>query len=586
MKALAEQVRLRHDGRRLGLEGAFSGVALGLVLLFLLQEGAAAQGFGPRSQSPGGPPEAEPIPGGMGAASGWGRRRPAEGQRQAEVAAPLAPLPPLVNGPDAVSGVGGGLGVAPVQPLRAALQPFGIGVPLVGVALGQPSWGGAAAWADPSTPAGPAAALLPPALLVWLRSHDTLVASSVDGAAALVRRGSQVAIDDAWLDLRASPLPLVRVVSDHTLSALGRSTLGSASLLLDLQHQGLRNSTLLLGLGESFTELAVSEWLQLAPLAGAGAATALQVDLATLQGSQVLDFGGDGLLSLLAHTNLLLPQGADSSGWEVALRNRAMADSTLELLGGDQRVEIRSTIGIDGPVDPRWQLQALALEGSQLRTGSGNDTVLIDGDIVASWFDLGSGVNSAQLHGAVQDSTLHLSGDSRTQMQLSDQNDGLRLSAGPGLWSLELRAGGGDDSLWLPVVPRGSSLTLWGGSGRDRFVLPQNASGGGTVVLADLQGTLTADGLALSDDLLWSNHGDGLIPSGLEGLGQARLLPIAPLEQLLAGIGAAAAGPAPGSLNPQLAIAAGTTGSQLLWLDPATAAAPTLVASLPGLHWG
>ena len=35
----------RHDGRRLGLEGVFSGAALGMVLLYLVQE-QAAQGLG------------------------------------------------------------------------------------------------------------------------------------------------------------------------------------------------------------------------------------------------------------------------------------------------------------------------------------------------------------------------------------------------------------------------------------------------------------------------------------------------------------------------------------------------------------
>ena len=47
VKALANGVQLRHDGRRLGLEGVFSGAALGLVLLYLIQEQAAARGLGP-----------------------------------------------------------------------------------------------------------------------------------------------------------------------------------------------------------------------------------------------------------------------------------------------------------------------------------------------------------------------------------------------------------------------------------------------------------------------------------------------------------------------------------------------------------
>ena len=57
------------------------------------------------------------------------------------------------------------------------------------------------------------------------------------------------------------------------------------------------------------------------------------------------------------------------------------------------------------------------------------------------------------------------------------------------------------------------------------------------------------------------------------------MLPIAPLEQLLAGLAPAADAP---PLDPQLAIATGSHGSQLLWLDP-LAGSHTVVASLPAL---
>ena len=45
VKALANEMQWRHDGQRLGLEGVFSGAALGMVLLYLVQE-QAAQGLG------------------------------------------------------------------------------------------------------------------------------------------------------------------------------------------------------------------------------------------------------------------------------------------------------------------------------------------------------------------------------------------------------------------------------------------------------------------------------------------------------------------------------------------------------------
>jgi len=90
--------------------------------------------------------------------------------------------------------------------------------------------------------------------------------------------------------------------------------------------------------------------------------------------------------------------------------------------------------------------------------------------------------------------------------------------------------------------------------------------------------------LLLSDRLAWQRSGIlagiggseaplELSPSGLEGLGQARMLPIAPLEALLAGIGA---GP------PQLAIATGPAASELVLLGGA--AGSVGLASLPALQ--
>jgi hypothetical protein len=491
----------------------------------------------------------------------------------------LQPLAPLGDGGAPVSASQGrSSGFAGPDP-RLALPPqLAAAVLLLAQPLWLPPWGAGAALAGLSASATP-----PPALLVLLRVDDTLVASTAVGAARLQQRGRQVAIDGSWIDLRASPLPLVQVVSQHSLGALGRSPWGATPLLLEQQHLGLLNSTLLLGAGDSLTELGVDEWLQLAQVGADGAGSLLLLDLAALQGSRVIDPGGDGLLRLTAQTNLWLPAGLDPGGWQVQLGNRAMRDSSIELAGGNNTIEIRSDLAISGPQGPHWQLQTVALDRSAVRTGAGDDSLLIAGAIVDSSLDLGAGSNSALLQGPVQDGSLQLAAGSRNQVQLGSQADRLRLTADAGDWSLVLRAGGGDDQLWLPAGPHGGSLSLWGEGGRDRWVLPGPPSGGGSLVLADLQWDIPSDALLgpprLSDDLAWGDGATPLIPSGPEGLGQARLLPIAPLEQLLAGLSPAGGVP---PLDPQLAIATGSNGSQLLWLDP-LAAGPSLVASLPAL---
>jgi hypothetical protein len=64
-----------------------------------------------------------------------------------------------------------------------------------------------------------------------------------------------------------------------------------------------------------------------------------------------------------------------------------------------------------------------------------------------------------------------------------------------------------------------------------------------------------------------------ITPCGIEGVGNIRLLPIAPLEQLLAGIGVSTA---------QLAIATGGNGSDLVLLEPGRTYRE--LATLPALH--
>jgi hypothetical protein len=569
---------MQHDGRRLGLEGVFSGAALGLVLLYLIQEQAAAQGLGP-GQEPLSVANENSLGQGTGAALQPSQRRRLGSAVSQGDGPPVLALPPLGDGGAAVSGSQPGTpGPAMPDPSLPLSGQLAGAAPLRGQPLWLPPWGGGGGLAPGATDV----AVPPQALLVLLRVEDRLVASSVGGAALVQQRGRQVAIDGSWIDLQASPLPLARVMSQHSLGALGRSAWGTTPLLLEQQHLGLLNSTLLLGSGDGLTELGVYEWLELAQLGAAGTGSLLQLDLATLQGSRVFDPGGDGLLRLMAQTNLRMPAGLDPSGWQVQLGNRAMRDSSVELAGGNNRIEIRSDLAINGPQSPHWQLQTVALDRSQVRSGVGDDTLLVDGAILDSNLDLGAGSNSALLQGPVQDSSLHLAAGSRNQVQLGPQADRLRLSADGGDWSLMLRAGGGDDRLWLPAGPHGGSLSLWGEGGRDLWMLPAAPSGGGSLVLADLQWE-PLPGVALgpprlSDDLAWGDAPTPLIPSGPEGLGQARLLPIAPLEQLLAGLSPAGGVP----LDPQLAIATGSNGSQLLWLDP-LAAGPSVLASLPAL---
>jgi hypothetical protein len=130
-----------------------------------------------------------------------------------------------------------------------------------------------------------------------------------------------------------------------------------------------------------------------------------------------------------------------------------------------------------------------------------------------------------------------------------------------------------------------------GGHGNDRFLLvlpdafPQldGSPIQGLPVLADIGLTLDLNGgIGLTDQLSWLQGQSfaydsrmqslpSLIPAGVAGIGDATLLPIAPLDQLLAGITSSA-----GSSSSQLVIATGDLGSQLLLLSPNGSLRPIL----------
>jgi hypothetical protein len=231
----------------------------------------------------------------------------------------------------------------------------------------------------------------------------------------------------------------------------------------------------------------------------------------------------------------------------------------------------------------------LAMRHAEVHLGPGDDTLVVEGGIVASLLDLGPGRNSVELRGAVQNSSLHLSPGSASRVNLAEHDDDLQIviAGGPSepdqqtlqLW---LHAGGGDDRLWLPQDSFSGRLELWGGEGRDLFLFPDSpapAAGGGTVVLHDLQ--WQGESLGLTDALGWASDATALIPSDLAGLGQVRLLPIAPLEQLLAGMADVRAGQ-PDLPLMQLAIGTSAGGSELLRLDFAAGQASP-IALLPAL---
>jgi hypothetical protein len=165
------------------------------------------------------------------------------------------------------------------------------------------------------------------------------------------------------------------------------------------------------------------------------------------------------------------------------------------------------------------------------------------------------------------------------QLETGDGDDRIDLNLGV----LDAQAGAGE-----------TPLVVSGGAGHDRFVLAgmeairlrAQAHDRALPVLADLERSTDA-GIGLTDAIAWrlggllaAPAGDqgpvDLTPAGLEGIGQPRLLPIAPLEQLVSGMETRSSG------IDQLAIATGNLGSRLVLLGSDRSI--TAIAELPALR--
>ncbi|MFZ0407669.1 MAG: hypothetical protein WAM11_06110 [Cyanobium sp.] len=236
-----------------------------------------------------------------------------------------------------------------------------------------------------------------------------------------------------------------------------------------------------------------------------------------------------------------------------------------------------------GPMDATVSVAARGELGGTITASGGQSALDYSGWQAPVQVDLGQGKASGILGGITGFKEV-LGGSGNDQ--LTAGADSLRIDGGPG-----------DDTIQLNLASGQSEpgAQVFGGEGRDTFVLSglvaiQAGSAAGEralPALADLKLENTSSGgIGLTDTLRWRQEGIQtgavaeestitLTPSGLEGLGQPRLVPIAPLEQLLAGIHATTL------TSPQLAIAAGATHSSLLLVGAdgsysSIAALPTL----------
>lgn len=350
---------LRRDGRRVSLEGVLTGAALGIFLLYLIEDAAMAA-MGPS----GGGPVGDPGPLDLGDFSTrTGRIR----------VAPLGEV--LVEspqgrrmGPGSGDGGGqpdaGGIGQGGGGQVFAGRRPQGLAegrLSFVGGSAPEISGGGGGNTPQPPGPQPPGPEppgppgpeppnpepeidQLPQMMLVVVRTNGAGSSRSLEGTATTTGEQRQVGIEDSVIDLRGAAQPALELRSDRLLPSSAVSSLESAELDLIARHVGLLRSTFLQGKEADVLVLGARDLPELATLAATEAKATLQSRTIGLDRSQISTGGGDDLIGLEALTKLTYTGvgTADRAQMSFDLLTQALKDSSIHLGNGIDTITINS----------------------------------------------------------------------------------------------------------------------------------------------------------------------------------------------------------------------------------------------------
>ena len=566
-----------------------TGSALGVVLLYLMEEGLASKGQPPRGGRVDDPGLDDP--GRLQAKAGAISIRPLDSvdvdteMRRAQASGSQFQTPPAAGISGAVQEPATGF---PQLPGPTAGQAFGGsrngGSPLPAGGSGALQPGDVdPAQPEPPGPPGPLpptpGSLLPQLVLVVVRTVSGASSRTVEGKAVSEQQATQVGIENTLLDLRAAAAKQgLRLDSDRTLQSFAISQLDDADLRMVAEHIGLLNTTVLNGDGSDALIVNARDLLQLGLFTPTTATATVNSELTGMQDSTIqgvpgadyvaleeltrLTFTGLGgsdqaylsfdlLTTALRNSGILLGEGndtitinsgylvanqtaltaqqasglnfdlgdsptsaGDGSNWMFNLNARAVGleNSLLDLGGGNDRVSILTTIDADlrndlGVLydDPytRINFERVGLLGSEVRMGSGDDELRVNGAVIDSTIDLGSGSNTLLLEGEVSGNSRILMGDGNNTIIVNAGLGGKVIGgSGDDRFSLntlagELDGGAGIDTLTATATDRREVLVV---SGVDKGNLDglrfQNIESvdlgsGNDVALLDIDGSLT-----------------------------------------------------------------------------------------------
>jgi len=345
------------------------------------------------------------------------------------------------------------------------------------------------------------------------------------------RSGIQVGLADGILDLSQSTIANLLIQSDQGFHGLARSINKTSDLSHHSSNAALHNALVIRGAETGATWIQANQLLSLAAHSPERLQVVIDADLAAMEASRLVDLGGDDVVDVGASQQLIFSDGAMARQEQlsIAIGTYGLVNSAITMGTGNNWISINSTIGpwhlgLEGLMDllagsQDWVLQirarSIAMENSRLDSGAGNDQVTItaaldpsirtqlkalignpraqveleqiaaidssmlmgagddnlklDGDVLDSFIDLGTGANQLSFSKGALHTTIAMGDGSLNQINLGDQPNSITLKGGT---SLNLRGGSTADHIELSETSLSGLID--GGDGLDTISTTSN----------------------------------------------------------------------------------------------------------------
>lgn len=535
---------LKTDGRRISLEGVLTGAALGILLLYMVEDIAAAAGR-PRG---GGPIEGPDVVD-LGPFLARLGRKPIPALEEIDLG-PVGPRRRLPGTPDPAP-------EGPAKPLNLGLRNPGLqpGEALKDITPWAPRRFGVDAPSlsrrrstpfppdppePPPPPPPPVSKQLPMMVLVLVRTQNTTTGRALEDQASSSQDLNQQGVESSNIRMQRPGGTSFQVLSDRLLQSTGVAELDDATLSLIASNAAVVSSQVFGGPSSDVYLLSARDLIRLGLISNGDADATLKSRTASLVNSNLIDGGGNNLIVLQANSKLNFIGLGDSQRASLAfdLLTEGLRESVIALGQGNDSLSIISgfqggmgTLGLAAAQHPEdktsalkfdlndssldladshaWSFAlnatAIGLQDSAIYTGAGNDDVMIttgiDDTLAADLGRLYSDPNT-QLN-------LNRIGLLRSTVDLGSGDDRLRITGS--VIDSTINLGTGNNTLILEGDVIGSSRIL-SGPGQNQIVIDGNL--GGVVAGGDGDDRFELNSLPLAGRLEGGAGNDTLVSGG------------------------------------------------------------------------